>query len=161
MIIQFAIAFLPLLSPALASWAAPQTVANAQDVTAVVESARKYCAKMDQAALDFICLEKVKEESNTRRGPVGTAVVGGVNAWGQSTGLKTKAAPPESFNTMTSFYDYMYVRKGGEVTEKRDLLKKNGVEIEQNHANVRGDRGQPFSLTYDLLLSRLGDDYHS
>lgn len=111
-----------------------QNKAGSQDITAVVESARKYCAKMDKAALDFICLERIKEESNTRRGPIGTAIGGGVNAWGQSTGLKTKAAPPESFNTVVSQYNYMYVRRGGSVTEKRDLLKRSGEEIEQKDA---------------------------
>jgi len=113
-----------------------QAGSDGKDVSAVLLSARKYCAKMDKAALDFVCLEKVKEESNTRRGPVGTAVGGGVNAWGQSTGLKTKAAPPESFNAVVSQYNYMYVRKAGSVTEKRDLLKKSGEEIEQKDAPI-------------------------
>jgi hypothetical protein len=94
------------------------------------------CVRMDKAALDFVCLEKVKEESNTRKGPVGTAVMPGYDIWGRSVGTATKSAPPDNFNTLTSFYNYMYVRKGATVTEKRDLLKKNGEEIEQENARI-------------------------
>jgi len=103
----------------------------------IIDLARKYCSKLEKAALDFVCLEKVKEESNTRKGPVGTAVMPGSDRWNQAGGIARKNAPPESFNTTTSFYNYMYVRKGGAITERRDLLKKNGEEIEQKDATLQ------------------------
>lgn len=133
---KFFVVFCCLASMDLVAFASLQTKAKDQDISAIVESARKYIDRLDKAALSFVCSEKVIEESNTRRRPSGTTVVGGADYLGRPQGLSIRGAQAESFNVMTSFYNYMYARKGGTITEKRDLLKKSGDEIEQKDAPI-------------------------
>ncbi len=121
--------FAPDIKPA-------QTAADERGWTKVLDLAKRYCARLDRAALDFVCKERVKEESNTRPAPVGTKVYPSSLYTGRDGAMKTAAAAPEHFNTVVFTYDYMFVRKGGEVKEKRDLVNKNGEEIEKKDVGI-------------------------
>jgi hypothetical protein len=106
--------FLTMGVVSILSLGGAQSAGNDQALAKVLDLARKYCARLDKAALDFVCMEQVKEESNSRRGP----------------------DMQEHFNTLVWVYDYQFVRKEGKVTEKRDLVKKNGEEIEKKEARI-------------------------
>jgi len=68
----------------------------------ILDKARKYCQRLDKAALDFVCREEVKERANVLKGPTATSVVPGVTGYATDSGrLTTVAAPPEEFKTTT------------------------------------------------------------
>jgi hypothetical protein len=71
--------------------------ANPSRLAAVLEKSKKYCQRLDQAALDFICLEEVTE--------------------------MTRHYTPR---TDIYLYDYQFVRKGEEIKEQRNLIAVNG-----------------------------------
>jgi len=121
-----------LLSP-LAPAAARQTAAEAK-LAGILAKAADYCRRLDKAALDFICTEYVEEEVNRATGPSATRVEPGFTAWGGQHATKVMSAPVDSFRTTTFLYDYQFIRKGTEVTERRDLLEKNREKIKREDA---------------------------
>ncbi len=66
-------------------------------LAALLKKAGAYCQRLEDAALDFVCLEEVTETSHNL-----------------------------SANTDTYLYDYQFIRKGGAAKERRDLLAFNG-----------------------------------
>lgn len=66
-------------------------------LAALLQKAGAYCQRLEDAALDFVCLEEVTETSHNL-----------------------------SANTDIYLYDYQFVRKGGAAKERRDLLALNG-----------------------------------
>lgn len=107
-----------------------QSAGDDQNINSFLGKARKYCLRLDKAALDFVCREEVKERANIRKGPAGTAVVPGVTGLATDSGrLTTIAPPPEKYKTTTCVYDYQFIRKGGDVRERRDLIIKDGEEV--------------------------------
>src|SRR5512137_1062697 len=74
-----------------------QTGSGQVDLAAVLKKAAEYCRRLDKAALDFTCLEEVKE----------------------TTHFYTPS-------TDIYLYDYQFVRKGEGIKEQRNLLSVNG-----------------------------------
>lgn len=107
----------------------------------VLKSARQYCARLEKAALDFICLEEVAEsldpardrrEPGVKTSPLdvsnnnGTTSTGGYTARGtQGRPMSFDSRPAAKFDN-TYIYDYQFVRRVGKVVEKRALLERNG-----------------------------------
>jgi hypothetical protein len=75
----------------------PQNQAEPSRLAKVLKKAEKYCHRLDQAALDFVCLEEVTE--------------------------MTRHYTPR---TDIYLYDYQFIRKGEEIKERRNLLAVNG-----------------------------------
>jgi len=129
---------------ALGSLAAQEPVKPPEDafqLGLVLKSARQYCARLEKAALDFICLEEISErldQSRDRRdqgakiSPLdasnnnGTTSSGGFTARGtQGRPMSFDSRPGPKFDN-AYLYDYQFVRKVGKVGEKRVLLERNG-----------------------------------
>jgi len=66
-------------------------------LAAVLKKAADYCRRLDNAALDFVCMEEVTETSHNL-----------------------------SPNTDVYLYDYQFIRKAGGAKERRNLLAVNG-----------------------------------
>jgi len=128
---------------AFGSLAAQEPVKPPQDtfqLGLVLKSARQYCARLEKAALDFICLEEVSEkldQGHDRLSPgVKTSPVASNNSGTTSSGGHTGGGMqgrPMSFDSRPGpkfdnayLYDYQFVRKVGKVGEKRVLLERNG-----------------------------------
>jgi hypothetical protein len=90
------------------------TAATAQTTTvearlaAILERAADYCRKLDNAALDFVCLEEVTETSYN--------------------------LTPD---TDVYLYDYQFIRKAGGARERRDLVAVNGKKADSRDAALR------------------------
>jgi len=126
---------------ALAGQEAPRPAADTFQLGLVLKSARKYCARLEKAALDFICLEEVSEsldpardrrEPGVKTSPLdasnnnGTTSSGGFTARGtQGRPMSFDSRPAAKFDN-TYIYDYQFVRRVGKVEEKRALLERNG-----------------------------------
>lgn len=78
-----------------------QAPADAGRLAAVLSKAAAYCQKLEAAALDFVCIEEVKETSYNL-----------------------------SPSTNVYIYDYQFVRKRGTAKEQRNLLSFNGKKAD-------------------------------
>jgi hypothetical protein len=86
---------IPAIQPDTQSQAEPARLA------AILKKAERYCQRLDQAALDFICLEEVTE--------------------------MTRHYTPR---TDIYLYDYQFIRKGEELKEQRNLISVNGEKTD-------------------------------
>lgn len=129
----------------------------------VLKQARQYCARLEKAALDFVCLEEVTEildpsrdrrETPMRFKPEGSTDSGTTTYQGNPT-----SRPPYRTSFLGNFvmtktnntylYDYQFVRSEGKVEEKRALLEKNGRK-----ADDKTPRPMVSAFNYsDILLA--------
>jgi hypothetical protein len=101
------------------AWPAPQ---QGQDpAAAILHKAQEYCRRLDRAVLDFACREEVMEEVNIREHPPATTIIPPPENWGGTTPkMMVIPAPPDSFRSYTYVYNYLFIRRGGSVQERRD-----------------------------------------
>lgn len=105
----------PPLSPA------PQEPAADQRLARILERTKEYCAKLERAALDFTCIEKIEERtySTIEEAPEGVVP----NPSGVAYTYKAINTP---YYVNTYVYDYQFVRKGSRKAESRILIEENG-----------------------------------
>lgn len=94
-------------------WAVPiqpaaQERTDQARLDAILKKSAEYCRRLEKAALDYVCLEKVTEESVrfTRK-------------------------------TDVYLYDYQFVRKNKQTKEKRDLLSVNGRKTKSRDSSLQ------------------------
>ncbi len=130
----------------------------------VLKAAREYCRKLEKAALDFVCLEEIKEEIDfSRDSPRDRSNEASTDLL-FSFGTNFRNAPGFGKNKdvkrdNTYLFDYQFVRLGGQVKEKRVLLEKNGKKADAKH-----ELPTPLTFHYaDILLApvQLLDDRFS
>lgn len=94
----FAVPFLP----------GAQEGADQARLTAILKKSAEYCQRLEKAALDFVCLEEVTEETVhfTR-------------------------------DIKVYLYDYQFIRKKTEAKEKRDLISINGQRANGRDASLQ------------------------
>ena len=95
----------------------------------ILERTKAYCAKLERAALDFTCLEKIEERtySMVEEAP-DTAVP---NPGGMAYSYKSVKTP---YYANTYVYDYQFVRKGADKKESRILVEENGRKRKEREA---------------------------
>lgn len=110
-------------------------------LASVISSAREYCAKLERAALDFVCIEEVEERLDLslddRAGLERTAQA---RVRDPGTQMETRSRyvirrNPKQRNTY--LYDYQFIRREGQVEERRILLKKNGKKADPQEPTPR------------------------
>ncbi len=116
-------------------WSTPQQ--DKDPPAAILKKAQEYCRRLDRAVLDFACREEVKEEVNIREHPPATTIMPPPEDWGGITPkMMVIPAPRDSFRSYTYAYDYLFVRRGRSVQERRD--------------RADGDRGPSIQERRDL-----------
>jgi hypothetical protein len=87
----------------------------------ILERTKDYCQKLERAALDFTCIEKIEERtySTIDDAPEGAAA----NPAGMVYSYKPANTP---YYANTYVYDYQFVRKGSRKAENRVLIEENG-----------------------------------
>jgi hypothetical protein len=130
----------------------------------VLKQARRYCARLEKAALDFICLEEVSEKVDISRdrsladmrmtpdlSGQGGRVTSGGGYTGYGGGARPWSASPKSGDKNDHLYlfDYQFIRRDGKVEEKRVLLEKDGKKVSPK-TPLPGNR--PFNFS-DVLLA--------
>jgi len=78
------------------------------DLFLILEKTAEYCSKLDNASLDFVCHEEIKERLYYSPGADGTYLGG------------------RFYKENQYLYDYQLIRKEGQMLEKRVLLEENG-----------------------------------
>lgn len=87
----------------------------------ILERSKEYCAKLERAALDFTCIEKIEERtySTIEEAPDGVVP----NPSGVAYTYKPINTP---YYANTYVYDYQFVRTGSRKAENRVLIEENG-----------------------------------
>jgi hypothetical protein len=96
----------------------------------VLERTKAYCAKLEQASLDFTCFERIEEK--TYPSPEirpDTSVVGG-------GGISYSYPSARSPYVNSYLYDYQFIRKGDMRTERRILIDQNGRKTWEENADL-------------------------
>jgi hypothetical protein len=111
----------------------PQNQAGPSRLAVVLKKSEQYCQRLDQAALDFICLEEVTE--------------------------MTRHYTPR---TDVYLYDYQFIRKGEEIKEQRNLIAVNGKKTEIRDSSLNTLVFQYKNVLFGPvgLLSKTWQPYH-
>jgi len=105
--------------------------AAGSDLAQILEGAATYCEKLERAALEFICEEKIGETHyNFATEPKWVGIVVSSRETGQ---IVSQAFFPQwdPQRTIRSDYvcDYLFVRRGDQVEERRVVLKDDGKKM--------------------------------
>jgi len=109
---------------------AQQAAGPDERLARLLERTGEYCAKLERAALDFTCIEKIEEKtySFTESQPdVGVAVGATMSYAYRSLGRAY---------TNNYVYDYQFVRKAGQKKEQRILVEENGRKKKEENAEL-------------------------
>ena len=119
--------YLPLLSLNLASQNPPEEKTIQIDLDRILQKTRYYCHRLNIAALDFICLEKIKEKRE-------------VDFWGWdnvSYMIQVRNSKIRGNKVINEYvYDYQLIRKEGDIKERRILLEDNGRKRYEENAEL-------------------------
>ena len=143
-----------LLCASLAGQEPPKPDADPVQLALILRSAREYCARLERAALDFVCLEEVGEKLDLSRddreaieqagaGRIKDVPAGelAVRPW-----LEVRRHPKQENSYL---YDYQFIRRDGKIEEKRVLIERNGKKTD---LPVPSARFSAFSYS-DVLLA--------
>ncbi|MDH4195985.1 MAG: hypothetical protein OEW05_01100 [Candidatus Aminicenantes bacterium] len=99
----------------------------------ILRLTKAYCARLDKAALDFVCFEDIKEEFSPlpELGP--DAILLGYGTQGMSFSYRT---PKRGF-ARTFVYDYQFIRKAGQSVENRTLIEEDGRAKKEPNAQLQ------------------------
>ncbi|MGB8959494.1 MAG: hypothetical protein WCC00_10860, partial [Candidatus Aminicenantales bacterium] len=86
--------------------------ADLEKVRSLLRKARDYCDRLSRASLDFVCVEDITEKSESR--------------WPRIR--LSNALPWNRAEEHRYLYDYQFISKNGQRTEKRRLLEYDGVK---------------------------------
>jgi hypothetical protein len=116
---------LPLFSIPILSQSADSSSTEQAELEEILEKCAEYCHRLANSALDFVCIEKIKEEiffsPQTYVSHVGT--------------LYSTAGRPSRKNVYV--YDYQLIRKKLQIKESRILLKENGKKKNEKDAELK------------------------
>jgi hypothetical protein len=117
------------LFPGLLAQEAPPARTDQSQLASVLNGGREYCRRLETAALNFVCLEEASERINLSRD--GKAIV-------VDPSIMLSRVPPADLIKKNSYsYDYQFIRKDGQIKEKRVLLSINGKKAQEKDAPAR------------------------
>jgi len=120
-ILVWMILVMPLLS-------FPQDLQEQKKLDEILTKTREYCEKLENAAFDFVCKEKIIEKIDMRgRDQVLSIVRNLRGSWGSNKKIETNSY----------VYDYQLIKKGWSVVETRSLLEENGKERYEKNAVLK------------------------
>jgi VWFA-related protein len=99
------------------------------DLDGLLKKTADYCARLQSAALDFVCRESIEEAQAIPQ------------VW-QPSGSGGFMTPRVEFRNQkkTWLYDYQMVQKGGAIEEKRALLRADGKDKREDNATLKDMR---------------------
>jgi hypothetical protein len=112
-----------------------QDEAAGQKLTQLLAKAKAYCFKLETAALDFMCFEKIEERTYPLDEILSEVVIMD-SAVGGKAGYSYAMPRQKNYYTHTYVYDYQFVRKADRKVEKRTLLEENGRKTKTDDAEL-------------------------
>lgn len=96
------------------------------DLETILKKCAKYCEKLSNSALYFVCIEKIKEEIFYQPKIL-------VSKYG--TRYTSSSGRPTAKNTYV--YDYQLIRKEHQIKESRILIEENGKKKNEKNAKLK------------------------
>lgn len=95
------------------------------DLGKILEREAQYCLRLEQAALNFVCLEDIAEKVNlTKDIKVDQSAL--FDMMTDGVWVRSKAGIPPRKIKRTFRYDFQFIREGSRILETRTLLQENG-----------------------------------
>lgn len=135
-------------------------------LASVLKGGREYCRRLETAALNFVCLEEASERIDLSRD--GKAVVFDPSALlpgpvpYSRESLPYRIPPAHLIKKNSYSYDYQFIRKDGQIKEKRVLLSVDGKKPKEKDAPARTEAFQYADILLapiQLLDERFSDFY--
>lgn len=116
----------------ISSLSARQESGGDERLKKILVRIKDYCLKLEKAALDFTCMEKIEEKmySLPEIQPDTT-----IFAPSQQVVIYSYQSPKRPYS-YTYVYDYQFVHKGDQKTEKRTLIEENGRKKNEKDAQL-------------------------
>ncbi len=139
--------------------ATPQALPSAETGevrSAILNRALRYCRRLENVALDFVCLEEISERIDLSRDKEDEVYVP------MGAGIRTQIKIAKRKQDNTYLYDFQFTRKGELKKENRNLLEKNGKPVKQKDAQLETSVVQVRNVLFGPLglLSENGQGYH-
>ncbi len=118
--------------------AEPMNEARGAEVMALLKKSAAYCRKLENAALNFTCIEDVVELFFG----AGTSIGGLIENMSADDllALKERNAPKPGQRSWEWTYDFQLIRKDGTTQEKRTLVMENGKKRKEENAELQTTR---------------------
>jgi hypothetical protein len=111
----------------------PTMTADKVKLAAILKKTREYCAKLENAAFHFVCLEEVTEKISIPEDFTQDITAVNLRDLDSST-HRLKRTGKTDVNTF--LYDYQLIKKEGQDEETRILLEKNRKKIHRKEAKL-------------------------
>ena len=125
-------------------------------LSTILNRALRYCRRLENAALDFVCLEEISEKIDLSRDAEDEIYVP------LNRGIKTQIRVAKRKQENTYLYDFQFTRKGELKRENRNLLEKNGKPIKEKDAPLETTVVEVHNVLFGPLglLSENWQGYH-
>jgi len=134
--------FLRLFPPLLLVAAVLPQVHPPARLEEILKKTGAYCEKLKGVALHFVCQEKIKETINEFKDVV-VMTSAGRSIIQYSGALITRKSVKNSF-----LYDYQMIKKGENLSERRNLLEENGKARDERDVPLKTGRWSSKYLVY-------------
>jgi hypothetical protein len=91
---------------------------------------KAYCQRLEKAALDFVCIEEIKEEVFKFPQAGDDANIS------DQIGIWLTPTRPSRKIVRSFVHDYQFIRKGGRSVENRTLVKEDGIPRNEKNAQL-------------------------
>jgi hypothetical protein len=116
----------------LLSGAAPRQSVPDGRLARILAVTKVYCQRLEKAALDFVCIEDIKEEIfNLSQIEPDVILPGGL-----TTSWSFSYRVPRRGFVRTFVHDYQFIRKSGRSVENRTLVKEDGISRNEKNARL-------------------------
>jgi len=119
---------------ALGLLAGSQDAGAGPRLAALLVKAKAYCLRLDQAALDFTCVEKIEERTYQNSELQPDVLVGNPVSTGEAHYAYSQ--PRQSYYSHTYVHDYQFVRLADRKTERRTLIEEDGRKMKADNAEL-------------------------
>ena len=116
--------FLSSPAPAFSQKETPE-LENTKDLEKILQKCSEYCNKLANSALDFVCLEKIKEEIFYQPRIF-------VSTYGTRYTTSSRSTKKSVY-----VYDYQLIRKDFKIKESRELIEENGKKKNEKNAQLK------------------------
>jgi hypothetical protein len=106
------------------------TAVDQPELAGILAHCADYCRKLENAVLDFICQEKIREE-------IFRPSIIEVETRNKFTQEKNQAIVSQRVARNEFVYDYQLIRKEGETSERRNLVLENGRKTDEKNAQLK------------------------
>ena len=110
---------------------AQQSPESGERLAQLLGRAKAYCLKLERAALDFTCIEKIEEKTYRLPELDPDAVLDNFGRVGYSYSV-----PRMAYYARNYVYDYQFVRKGDRRIERRTLIEEDGRKKKEDDATL-------------------------